>query len=51
MIHAKSSMKLLMPRKNDKGIIEAASVADATKMLRADGKFVSSLAQDTEPAF
>ncbi|MDD3959712.1 MAG: type II secretion system F family protein [Clostridiaceae bacterium] len=30
-----------------KGIIEAASVADATKMLRADGKFVSSLAQDT----
>ncbi len=30
-----------------KGIIEASSVADASKMLRADGKFVSSLAQDS----
>lgn len=30
-----------------KGIIEATNVADASKMLRADGRFVSSLAQDT----
>ncbi|MBN1892549.1 MAG: type II secretion system F family protein [Clostridiales bacterium] len=30
-----------------KGIIEAGSVADATKMLRADGKFVASMKQDT----
>jgi type IV pilus assembly protein PilC len=30
-----------------KGIIEATSVADATKMLRADGKFVASMKQDT----
>ncbi|NLW88498.1 MAG: type II secretion system F family protein [Clostridiaceae bacterium] len=30
-----------------KGIIEASSIADASKMLRSDGKFVSSLAADT----
>lgn len=33
--------------KMSKGIIEAASMADASKMLRADGRFISSLAADT----
>ncbi|MBN1892364.1 MAG: type II secretion system F family protein [Clostridiales bacterium] len=30
-----------------KGVIEASNLADATKMLRADGKFVASLKADT----
>lgn len=33
--------------KISKGVVEAANIADASKMLRADGRFVSSLTQDT----
>lgn len=33
--------------RSSKGIIEAATIADASKMLRADGRFIASLVPDT----
>ena len=33
--------------RSSKGIIEAATLADASKMLRADGRFIASLEQDS----
>ncbi|MBO4650371.1 MAG: type II secretion system F family protein [Clostridiales bacterium] len=33
--------------RSSKGVIEAATLADASKMLRADGRFIASLEQDT----
>ncbi|MBP5492078.1 MAG: type II secretion system F family protein [Clostridiales bacterium] len=33
--------------RSSKGIIEAATLADASKMLRADGRYIASLEQDT----
>lgn len=33
--------------RSSKGVIEAATIADASKMLRADGRFIASLEQDT----
>ena len=32
--------------RSSKGVIEAATMADASKMLRADGRFIASLEQD-----
>jgi len=36
--------------KSSKGVIEASSINEATKSLRADGRFISSLAPDSGPS-